>query len=64
MARVLNPICIYFLPASMPPFLSLGIENVQVVILTEIEGSVRKYIKTGNYDTVIIAYAQSMIGGM
>lgn len=48
--------------ASMLPFLSLGVENVKLVVLREIEGSIRDYIESGNYDTVIIAYAQFMIG--
>lgn len=48
--------------SSMLPFLSLGIENIKLLVLRDIEGSVRDYIEAGNYDTVIIAYAQFMIG--
>lgn len=48
--------------ASMLPFLTLGIKNTDSLILRDFEGSVRDYIEAGNYDTVIIAYAQFMIG--
>lgn len=48
--------------SSMLPFLTLGIQDVKLLVLRDIEGSVRDYIELGNYDTVIIAYAQFMIG--
>ena len=48
--------------ASMIPFLSLGVQNIEVIIPRGIEGSVRDYIENRDYDTVIIAYAQFMIG--
>lgn len=51
--------------SSMAPFLSLGIQNMKVVIPREFIGqgiTVRDYVESGDYDTVIIAYAQFMIG--
>lgn len=48
--------------SSMLPFLTLGIQDVKLLVLRDIEGNVRDYIESGNYDTVIIAYAQFMIG--
>ncbi len=48
---------------SMVPFLALGIKDIKVVIPREItDDSVRNIIESGDYDTVIIAYAQFMIG--
>lgn len=46
----------------MVPFLSLGIHNIKLILLREIEGSIRNYIEAGNYDTVVIAYTQPWIG--
>ncbi len=48
--------------SSMIPFLTLGVEDITLIVPRNIEGSVRDYIEADNYDTVIIAYAQSMIG--
>ena len=50
--------------SSMAPFLSLGLKDVEVIVPRSIpEGvSVRDYVESGEYDTVIIAYAQFMIG--
>ena len=46
----------------MAPFLSLGISDIKVVVLRGMTGSIREEIEKGDYDTVIIAYAQFMIG--
>lgn len=43
------------------PFLSLGISEVQTLILRSYEGSLRDYIDAHDIDTVIIAYVSSMI---
>lgn len=48
--------------ASMLPFLSLGLQRVKTVCLRSFSGSIREYIDAGDYDTVIVAYAQFMIG--
>ncbi len=49
--------------ASMLPFLTLGIENVTLIIPRELsDTTVREIVEAGEYDTVIIAYAQFMIG--
>lgn len=48
--------------SSMAPFLALGISNMKVIVLRDMDGSVRDIIENGNYDTVIIAYVQFMIG--
>ena len=48
--------------SSMAPFLSLGISDIKVVVLRGMTGSIREEIEKGDYDTVIIAYAQFMIG--
>lgn len=48
--------------SSMAPFLALGISNMKVIELRDMDGSVRDIIENGNYDTVIIAYVQFMIG--
>lgn len=49
---------------SMIPFLSLGIHEVEVIIPRELadDESVRNYVEAGEFDTVIVAYAQFMIG--
>lgn len=46
----------------MVPIFSLGIHNIKLVVLRDIQGSIRDYIEKGNYDAVIIAYAPWMIG--
>ncbi|MCX4353236.1 MAG: hypothetical protein OSJ60_16610 [Lachnospiraceae bacterium] len=44
------------------PFLSLGVSEVQTLVLRNYEGSLREYISEHDIDTVIIAYASIMIG--
>lgn len=44
------------------PFLALGVHEVDAYILRNMEGSIRDIIEAEEYDTVIIAYAGSMIG--
>lgn len=44
------------------PFLSLGVSEVDSLILRGYTGSLREYIEAGDYDTVLICYAQFMIG--
>lgn len=44
------------------PFLSLGVAQIDSVILRGYEGSIREQIEAGEYDTVIIGYVQFMIG--
>lgn len=48
----------------MLPFLTLGIQDVTFYVLRDLPdgGSVRKIVEQGDYDTVIMAYAQFMIG--
>lgn len=46
----------------MIPFLSLGIQKVKTIILRSFHGNLQEYIEAGNYDTIIVAYAQFMIG--
>lgn len=48
--------------ASMLPFLSLGIRDIKLIVPRDIQGSVRDVIEAGDFDMVIIAYAQFMIG--
>ena len=48
--------------SSMGPFLSLGFQDVKVVVLRDLTESVRDIIEAGDFDMVIIAYAQFMIG--
>ncbi len=49
--------------SSMLPFLSLGAHEVSLVIPRDLKDtSVRDIIDTGEYDTVILAYAQFMLG--
>lgn len=47
---------------SMRSFLSLGIRDTMVVIPRDLESSVRNIIDDGNFDTVIVSYAQFMVG--
>lgn len=44
------------------PFLSLGIAEIQTLILRSYEGSLREFINAHEIDTVVIAYASFMIG--
>lgn len=44
------------------PFLALGVHEVDSYIMRNVEGSIRETIENGDYDTVIICYASSMIG--
>lgn len=46
----------------MLPFLSLGISQLDWLIMRDYGGSLREYIDAGDYDTVLICYAQFMIG--
>ncbi len=49
---------------SMQPFLSLGIHDTDCIFIRDFERpfSLRTYIEQGEYDTVLIAYSQSMLG--
>jgi len=47
---------------AMEPFLSLGVKEIKYVVLRDYRGSIRELIEAGDYDTVIIAYAEFMIG--
>lgn len=44
------------------PFLALGVKEINVLALREFDGNLREYIAAGDYDTIIICYAQFMIG--
>lgn len=44
------------------PYLSLGISEIQCLVLRNYAGSVREYIENHEIDTVVIAYASFMIG--
>lgn len=44
------------------PFLALGVSELDALILRNYEGSLIEYIEAGDYDTVLICYAQFMIG--
>jgi hypothetical protein len=44
------------------PFLALGVHEVDTLVLRAYDGSLLDYIEAGDYDTVIIAYAEFMIG--
>lgn len=46
----------------MVPFLSLGVSEIDILSLRHFEGSLKEYIAEGEYDTVLICYAQFMIG--
>lgn len=46
----------------MIPFLSLGVSEVDVLVMRYYWDSVRGYIDAGGYDTVLICYAGFMIG--
>lgn len=48
--------------ASMAPFLSLGIRDMKVVIPRDLQTSVHSIVESGQYDTVIMTYAQFMLG--
>lgn len=49
---------------AMKPFLSLGVKEIDTVVLRNYDDtfSLREYVKNGGYDTVIVCYAQFMIG--
>lgn len=44
------------------PFLSLGISEIQTLVLRDFDESLEEYIDSRDIDTVIIAYASFMIG--
>lgn len=44
------------------PFLSLGVSEIQTLVLRNYKESLREYIEEHDIDTVIIAYASIMIG--
>ncbi|MCQ2519790.1 MAG: hypothetical protein MJ107_04565 [Lachnospiraceae bacterium] len=46
----------------MAPFLALGIQDMKLIVMRNFWRSVREEVELGNYDTVIMAYAQFMIG--
>lgn len=46
----------------MVPFLALGLNNLKLIVLRDNKKSVRDIVESGDYDTVIVAYAQFMIG--
>lgn len=49
--------------SSMLPFLTLGISDVRLVIPRNLKDqSIHEIVEASDYDTVIIAYAQFMIG--
>lgn len=49
--------------SSMMPFLTLGIKNIRLVIPRNIgDRSIHSIIEEGDYDTVIMSYAQFMVG--
>lgn len=44
------------------PFLSLGVSDVSTLVLRGFNGSLRQYIEENDFDTVVILYAQFMVG--
>lgn len=44
------------------PFLSLGVNEVQTLVLRDYADSLKEYIKQNDPDTVIVTYASFMIG--
>ena len=44
------------------PFLALGVSELDALILRNYDGDLKEYIEAGDYDTVLICYAQFMIG--
>ncbi len=44
------------------PFLSLGVSEVSTLVLRSYGGSLREFIDANDFDTVVILYAQFMIG--
>lgn len=44
------------------PFLSLGVADVNTLVLREYNGDLHEYIEENDFDTVVILYAQFMIG--
>ena len=47
---------------TMLPFLSLATKDIKVVVPRNLDISVHDVVESGNYDTVIMAYAQFMVG--
>ena len=46
----------------MEPFLSLGVGEIKKVLLRDFKGNIREVIENAGCDTVVIAYAEFMIG--
>ena len=44
------------------PFLALGVREINVLALRDFYGNLQEYIAAGGYDTIVICYAQFMIG--
>lgn len=44
------------------PFLSLGVSDVTTLVLRNFESDLTEYIEENDFDTVVVAYAQFMIG--
>lgn len=44
------------------PFFALGVSEADKLVLRNYEGSLKKFIEDNDYDTVVIMYAQFMIG--
>lgn len=44
------------------PFLSLGVSDITTLVLRSYDGSLKEYIEANQFDTVVILYAQFMIG--
>lgn len=44
------------------PFLSLGVSDVSALVLRSYSGSLREFIDANAFDTVVVLYAQFMIG--
>ncbi len=44
------------------PFLSLGVSKINFLVLRNCDVDLKEYIRSGNFDTVIILYAEFMIG--
>lgn len=44
------------------PFLSLGVSDVETLVLRSYDESLREYIEENEFDTVLVIYAQFMIG--
>lgn len=46
----------------MVPFLSLGVNKVQTLVLRAYQGSLKEFIQNNDIDTVVVSYASFMIG--